>query len=46
MKCLILMKAIEGDGEYQGKFESIEDRIKRHFTKESVLWYKVTSINY
>lgn len=31
----------EGDGEYLGKFETVEDRIKRHFTKKNILSYEV-----
>lgn len=34
----------EGDGEYQGKFETVEERIKRHFTKPSILKYEVIPI--
>lgn len=53
MKYLVTVKTIkgntlnytyEGDGEYQGQFESVEDRIKRHFTKKSIISYEVQRI--
>ena len=54
MKYLVTVKTIkgntinytyEGNGEYQGKFESVEDRIKRHFEgKRNIINYEVQSI--
>lgn len=54
MKYLVTVKTIkgntvnyiyEGHGEYLGEFESVEDRIKRHFEgKRNVLSYEVKSV--
>ena len=35
----------EGDGDYQVQFETVEERIKRHFNKESITSYEVIKIN-
>lgn len=34
----------EGDGEYMGHPETVEQRIKRHFTKKSILSYEVIPV--
>lgn len=31
----------QGDGEYKGKFESVIDRINRHFRKEYIRSYEI-----
>lgn len=34
----------EGDSTYNGKWELVEDRIKRHFSKPNILSYEVIPI--
>ena len=34
----------EGDGVHEGKFESVVDRINRHFRKESIRSYEINII--
>lgn len=34
----------EGDSEYLGKFESVLERIQRHFTKKSIQSYEIIPV--